>query len=303
MAVDTIVSENTGDESFVQEASAFAYALPKQVIKAVTQFRTESHQSGALLLRDLPIGEIPNTPLEPTAPINKDSISERTLLAVATLLGEPIGYKAELGGRLVQNLVPTLTNQDRQTSTSSSVPLFFHTETAFHPYRPKYLVLLCLRGDPAADTTLSSFFEIWPHLSLQAQNVLFESRFRTSIDESFLNGNENRLGEPMPVFQNKENPVMVFDEDLMIGTDPEAQAALTELGVATRAIHSRVNLCAGDMLIIDNSRAVHGRSSYSPRFDGKDRWLQRTFVLNELPSDKEYIENRVVMMPTNFGVY
>ena len=28
--------------------------------------------------------------------------------------------------------------------------LMFHTETAFHPHRPRYLLLLCLRGDPAA---------------------------------------------------------------------------------------------------------------------------------------------------------
>jgi alpha-ketoglutarate-dependent taurine dioxygenase len=300
---DTIVSKDIGDESFVREASAFAHTLPKQVIKAIIQFRAESHQSGALLLRDLPIGEIPDTPSDPTSLTIKDSVSERTLLAVATLLGEPIGYKSELGGRLVQNLVPTRTNHDRQTSTSSSVSLLFHTETAFHPYRPEYLILLCLRGDPDADTTLSSLREIWPHLSTQTQNVLFEPRFRTSIDESFLNGRENRLGELMSVFRNRENPIMVFDEELMVGTDPEAHGALTELGVATRAIHGCVNLRAGDMLIIDNSRAVHGRSSYTPQFDGKDRWLQRTFVISSLPTNKNYIDNRVVMMPTEFGVY
>jgi L-asparagine oxygenase len=27
---------------------------------------------------------------------------------------------------------------------------------------------------------------------------------------------------------------------------------------------------------------VHGRTGFAPRYDGKDRWLQRTFVMNDL---------------------
>ena len=41
-------------------------------------------------------------------------------------------------------------------------------------------------------------------------------------------------------------------------------------------------LDAGDLLVIDNRRAVHGRSKFRARFDGTDRWLQRTFVVDEL---------------------
>ena len=252
----------------------------------------------ALLLRGLPLGAVPATPSQPTEATPKDAVSERTLLAIATLLGEPVGYRPELGGRLVQNLVPTRANQDRQTSTSSSVPLLFHTETAFHPYRPAYLVLLCLRGDPAADTTLASIHEVWPHLSLRTREVLFEARFRTAIDESFLNGYDNELGAPIAVLcGDRANPTMVFDEDLMVGTDADASAALAELGAATGACHARLNLRAGDLLVIDNARAVHGRSPYTPRFDGTDRWLQRTFVIDRLPASAVDLDGRVITTP------
>lgn len=284
-------------EAFVTAAARFAAGLPEEILGAIARFRAESHPSGALLLRGLPIGEVPATPAEPTAATAKDGTSERTLIGIATLLGEPVGYRPELGGRLVQNLVPTRANQHRQTSTSSAVPLLFHTETAFHPYRPAYLALLCLRGDPAADTTLSSIHEVWPRLSARTQDVLFEPRFRTAIDESFLNGRENVLGAPMPVLRDRQQPTMVFDEDLMVGMDPEASAALAELGAATSAYHARVNLKAGDLLVIDNARAVHGRSPYAPRFDGSDRWLQRTFVIDALPTHAEDLDGRVITTP------
>ena len=43
---------------------------------------------------------------------------------------------------------------------------------------------------------------------------------------------------------------------------------------------------AGDLLVVDNRRAVHGRSEFRARFDGTDRWLQRTFVVDDLAADR-----------------
>jgi len=287
-------------ESFVQQAATSAWSLPANVQAQVRDFRERSHVSGAALIRGLPIGRLSPTPLEPTWPTSKDQISERTLLSVATLLGEPVGYRPELGGRLVQNLVPTRAGSDKQISTSSSVQLLFHTETAFHPYRPEYLLLLCLRGDAAAETTLSSIQEIMSDLSSDTIEILFQPRFRIGIDESFLNGRQNVLGPRISVLSGDlAAPTMVFDEDLMVATDPAAAAALSALQAAAARRHTGVTLESGDLLIIDNARAVHGRSPYKPRFDGTDRWLQRTFVVERLPTSPEDLEGRVIK--TEFG--
>ena len=44
----------------------------------------------------------------------------------------------------------------------------------------------------------------------------------------------------------------------------------------------------GDLLVVDNDRVVHGRTSFAARFDGTDRWLQRAFVVADLaPSAAE----------------
>lgn len=290
-----------GLEPFVRAAGHATRLLPAAIHDALVDFADEPDHSGALLLRGLPIGQLPPTPPTPTTPAAKDSISELSLLTVARRLGQPVGYEPEHGGDLVQNIVPTRAALDRQVSTSSNVHLMFHTEAAFHPHRPKYLLLMCLRGDPAAHTTLSSITEVMPHLSNEVVEVLFRPRFRTAVDESYLHGRSNVLSAPMAVLSgDRERPSMVFDADLMVGLDAEADGALRELGDATAACHTSVALEAGDLLIVDNSVAVHGRSPFTPRFDGTDRWVQRTFVVSDLAASATDRRDRVIT--TQFGI-
>lgn len=288
------------DPAFLRAAEHAARLLPTEIHDALVDFGDEADQSGAMLLRGLPIGVLPATPPTPTTPASKDSVSEFTLLTVARRLGQPVGYEPEHGGDLVQNIVPTQAAAHRQVSTSSNVNLMFHTEAAFHPHRPRYLLLLCLRGDPAARTTLSSIFEVLPHLPADVVDVLFETRFRTAVDESYLHGRQNVLGEPIAVLTgDRARPSMVFDADLMVGTDEEAAAALRVLGAATANLHTSVALTAGDLLVVDNAVAVHGRSPFAARFDGTDRWLQRTFVVGDLAPSEADRRGRVIT--TRFG--
>jgi L-asparagine oxygenase len=46
--------------------------------------------------------------------------------------------------------------------------------------------------------------------------------------------------------------------------------------------------------VIDNTAAVHGRSPFSPRYDGTDRWLQRAFVVANLAPSAGERSGRVV---------
>ena len=57
----------------------------------------------------------------------------------------------------------------------------------------------------------------------------------------------------------------------MVAVTPEAQAALTALQSALEKVMKRVCLNPGELLVVDNRRAVHGRSPFTPVFNGKDR--------------------------------
>jgi L-asparagine oxygenase len=281
---------------FVTAAGHSSRLLPAVVHDALVDFTDDPGPAGALLISGLPLGEVPATPPTPTSPTGKDHATELLLLTVARRLGHPVGYRPEHGGDLVQNIVPVRQSAQRQISTSSKVTLMFHTEAAFHPHRPRYLLLLCLRGDEAAATTLASARALLPHLTEAERAVLFEPRFRTAVDESYLHGAPNRLGPPLPVFRgDPERPSMVFDADLMVGVDAEADTALRHLAQLVGDHHLSVVLRAGDLLVVDNDVAVHGRTPFTPRFDGTDRWLQRAFVVTDLGASAGEREGRVIV--------
>jgi L-asparagine oxygenase len=262
---------------------------------ALERQRDQGHPAGALLVRGLPVGLLPATPPSPTAPSTKDTTSETTLLGVARRLGEPVGYLPEHGGDLVQNLVPTQAEAARQTSTSSRVRLDWHTETAFHPHKPRYLVLLCLRGDPAAQTLLCSMAQLDAGLPARTRAILREPRFRIGVDESFTGGRAVLLPDLRPVVRGPAaREEFTFDAGLMVGADAEADEALAEVRRRIEHEHVAVTLEAGDLLVVDNHVAVHGRSPFPARFDGTDRWLQRTFVVDDLAASATERDGHVI---------
>jgi L-asparagine oxygenase len=289
------------DEALIRQAAAGARSLPAEVDDALVAFADAPDPSGALLLRNVPLPALPPTPPEPAAPVAIDLTTELTLLTVARRLGQPVGYAPEHGGRLVQNLVPTRAGADLQLSTSSRSTLMFHTETAFHPHRPRYLLLLCLRGDAGATTTLASVFDLVDALPPRIVAALREPRFRTAVDASFLGGRRNRLGPPHAVIAGTlDEPTLLVDADLTVGVDDDAADAVARLIAAIDEVRTGVVLEAGDLLVVDNNLAVHGRSSFRARFDGTDRWLQRSFVVADLAPSAADRDGRVIT--TVFGL-
>lgn len=281
--------------SFVRAAGYARRRLPAEIHDALVDLADQSPRSGFLLLRNIDIGSIPHTPSLPTEETSKDLRSELVLLSVARCLGQPIGYLPEHNGSLVQNIVPVRGAEGNQISTSSRVELQFHTETAFHPYRPRYLLLLCLRGDPQAGTLVASVYDIVERLSQHDLEVLRQNRFRTAVDESFLNGASSGLGIARPILSGSESDLtFVYDADLMVGIDSEAQDVLEWLASAVRESSRCVVLDAGDLLVVDNNVAVHGRTPFVARFDGTDRWIQRAFVVSDLSPSANDRVGRIV---------
>ena len=130
--------------------------------------------------------------------------------------------------------------------------------------------------------------------------AMFEPRFRTAVDASFLDGRQNEFGPLMPLVSGTlDEPTFVFDADLTIGVDPFAERVVAEVRAAIERCQTSVVLEPGDLLVIDNNVAVHGRSPFVAKFDGTDRWLQRTFVVADLAPSAADRTGRVIT--TRFG--
>ena len=222
------------------------------------------------------------------------------MLNNAMAYGHCVGYVQEQEGRLIQSIFPVRKTESDQISTSSRVQLELHTETAFHPYRPDYVLLLCLRGDPKAATTYAEVHNIIKHLDKNTINILLREEFTTSVDQSFrLNGEPDEDRRISVLREDADGRYFItYDAELTRGTSRETDAALVRLADAVVASIKTVTLRGGDLLVLDNARVVHGRTPFAPRYDGTDRWLLRSFVVRDLPP---FSERRGNIITTEFG--
>lgn len=302
---DVIVIENAGLEStdavdldpyvpanvepFLERACLWAQrSLPERGRAALLRMRRQSTPSGALLIRGLPVDEhLPPTPANSRRSPDKGTyISELVLGGISELLGHTINYSQEKDGELFQAICPTASNAEMLSSESSKIVLDFHTETAFHPFMPDFVLLLCLRPDHEgiAETFSAGIRDLLPLLSLRVRATLFERQFHTGIDFSFGSPNAAKGNAECTavLYGRPHDPFLKYDLDLMTGITPAGSAALDAMRTAANAVKRGVKLEPGDLLIVDNRRAVHGRSAFTPRYDGADRWLMRTYVVRDV---------------------
>lgn len=280
---------NTCIELFIKQASLCSFSLPESIKESLMDFKMNGNQHGYLLIRALPTDKnLMDTPSELCEVAAKKTTfySEFWLAMMGGFLGEPFSYLQENKGNLFHNVRPTPYNHDKLSSESSSILLDFHTETAFHPLAPDYLLLYCLRGDrdQQAKTIVTSIGRFYSDIDPELEKILRQPLFKTGIDYSF--GSQNGMrgnGPTIPIlYGDVNNPLIIYDPDLMLGLTHEAQNAMHSLNGIINKYKDGCVLDTGDLLIIDNKRALHGRTQFKPYFDGKDRWLQRLYVSRDL---------------------
>jgi L-asparagine oxygenase len=298
LAYQLVISPSEEPEIYCKKSKELSNRLPPRIISVLRNFAEYGSRSGFLLIQNIP----PNRFAIPPTPSNNNSkCGEKTILScVQSILlhaiSEMIGYEAEGYGRLFQDIIPNQNMEKFQTSLSSGVELELHTEQAFSNLRPDILSLACLRGDPAAFTYVLPVQAIVENMCEDELVILRKPLWKIGVDLSFkLNGNEFLEGDirgPFPILQGSvEDPRLVFDQDLTIGITEEAEKMknkIIDLYYACRLHH---NLKPGEILLLDNHRAVHGRSQFSPRYDGTDRFLIRSFSVYDYERTRYAREN------------
>ncbi|SBU98641.1 L-asparagine oxygenase [Streptomyces sp. Ncost-T6T-1] len=278
------VSNEVDSGSWVAAARSAWEELPVELRRRIREFRRHSGTGGALLVRGLPVGV---DALGPTPTV--DGSVQRTtsgpsalLLMTACGLGDPVAFRAEKSGALVQDVVPVPGREEFQ-GNAGSVDLMMHNENAFHGHRPDYVMLLCLRPDheKVAGLTTSSIREALPLLSAEARDSLARPEFATLPPPSF-GSSGGSTSEHAVLTGSSDDPEIRIDFAATEGLTTAASAALTELSSALVRVSHTTRMRAGDLAIVDNRVSLHGRTAFRPRYDGQDRWLQRTFVVKDL---------------------
>jgi Fe(II)/alpha-ketoglutarate-dependent arginine beta-hydroxylase len=258
------------DPDFLRAAAGQGHLLPDRLRDELAGLRY-LERAGALWVRGGPAGEADGpTPdhwraRPPAATLAQDL----WLVLVAAQLGDPFGWSSLQDGRLLNDVLP----------------LALHVEDAFDDDRCDYLGLLALRNRDQVATTVAAVRA--DRLPPACQAVLREPRFVIRADPEHAAGAPG--GAPAArrcavLFGAPDDPYLRVDPAFTQPRpgDPAAAAAFGALCEQLAAATVPVPLAAGDLLLVDNYRMVHGRTPFRPRYDGTDRWLRKVTVTRDL---------------------
>jgi L-asparagine oxygenase len=305
------------DPDLVHAASVIAHELPRSLREHIIEFRLDE-PSGVCVVSGLPvdddqIGDTPSHWEHKRADALSPTLRQEVFfLLCGSLLGDVFGWSTQQNGFLMHDVMPIKGHEQEQLGTGSEQLLWWHTEDAFHPFKGDYVSLMCLRNPDRVATTVATVDRIpWSELDLEA---LFEAHYTIRPDESHLpkNRRAEEGGDPArvalldaayaritkleqdpprrPVLSGDRSlPYMCLDPYFMATDhlDERSRAAFEGLTAAIEQAVEPVVLRPGDCCFIDNLRAVHGRSPFEARFDGKDRWLKRLNITRDLRGSRE----------------
>lgn len=215
---------------------------------------------GVIEFSNLPIDDqLCSPPTSAARPYTKEYISELVLLGVTKACGlTPFAFKEEKQAALVHEIIPLDGARHKSLSSQGMAEFDFHTDGAYlsRNIRPHSLSLMCRMDEKQTTTNLVKISDVINKLSHKSKNVLVESRFVHTAPKTFK-------------VQNKRIRNSIFD--LVDGhyeikaalhnvnaTDEESECALFELKAAVSDCQVQKSLNAGDLIIFNNLRCLHG---------------------------------------------
>jgi L-asparagine oxygenase len=290
-----------GGAEFHDRAWEYSGRLPRGLRRFLADFRRDE-PAAAFKICGLPVrsAEVGPTPRDWRAAAQSPSTlrEELYLSLVGSVLGEIFSWSTLQAGRMVQNVMPIAGEEEEQSGHGSDVELEWHTEDGFHPCRCDYLALLGVRNEDRTATTVSSIRDAV--LDPDCVRILFERRFHILPDNEHI----RQLARNQPdhpgllrmiemrrdpenvavLFGSPDLPYLRIDPYFMrcADGDAEAERALKTLIAELERTQQDVVVGPGTLLVIDNYLAVHGRKTFSARYDGTDRWLKKAIITRDL---------------------
>ncbi|MEU6191982.1 TauD/TfdA family dioxygenase [Nocardia sp. NPDC047038] len=285
VADPALAARTLTDAALIEQIDTRVMELPAEVRHAM---RLPATATGAAIVSRLPLadnefGPTPSSPQEAAQwsgdPARRAHSLEFdiVMLLLARSAGEPFGWEGHQDGRLVNNILPVAGHEHEQSGVSSRAQLSPHTEDAFHPRRAHLLMLGCIRNPDLVGTTVSSARYV--ELSAVQRELLSTPALPILPDVSYGEEYDRHSAVLIPTLWTATGPdeqTMRFDPAYtpLKNADPEFRAAYERLAEELERVRVTAVLAPGEVLLVDNDVAVHGRVPFTARYDGTDRWLK-----------------------------
>ena len=219
------------------------------------------------------------------------------------------GYTSQQDGLVHNNIIQVKANEETVGhSGSAKNELGLHVEDASfnlgqdRDISPDFLTLHFFRNDKKVPTTLA--IPEWEKMSPGALDLLSQEWFYNQTN-TMQGGNKNNPPKPVSVLYgpNADDPWIRINTALF---DPNAytseqERALNEFTTHLKQTTKFVPASAGQVIVFDNRRVLHGRVPFSeadfPKYDGTDRWQRRLTVSCDMSRIQEFEESRRVVNP------
>ena len=218
--------------------------------------------------------DIPVTPLKKTSLSQAPEYYQTLLLIFSMALGYFYKFKSKNHEGFVEDIFPIQEHADKQLGTNSAF-LEWHVEDIVHSAKPDYVGLFCLRGNEHAKTLLFEGRDYYS--STTYNNRLSDAKFKVYADETF--NKKFQKSSMISVFEECDDPEFNYDPFFMITEDNGDREALNRLQNFIDRNYLEIVLQPGEILLFDNRRVAHSRTNYTPKFDGSDRWLLRSVIV------------------------
>lgn len=266
--------------------------------------------------------DLPDTPTV-WAPVPTTTGLLATMLAVVLLnrlFGmETISYGSENNGVLFVNLV-TLAGTGR-VAEKSRASMKGHTDAASFPFRgtedpdhpriapsPDVVFLAAFRNVEKVPTIVMPLQCALDQLNEAHKTVLKGPNLVISSQRSFQKGIEAILGEELlldgtnVLFDSPEGTWVRYTHSGSVVAnldDSGAVEAKATFEAACAQCAQEIVLKSGDLLVVNNRKALHGRATVGDAIGGKTRWLVRSYGLDttELADNRRHLEPRHKLYP------
>ncbi|XYQ55415.1 TauD/TfdA family dioxygenase [Pectobacterium carotovorum] len=248
--------------------------------------------------------ELPDTPTDffPVPDVEGTAIARVTAIAcLAAINSSAVSYGSENGGELFVNLVVFPPGRGK-FSDKSAGKMSGHTDGVAFPLRghqdlendriapsPDFVCLSALRNPNLVPTTVMPLEHLMKKLSPEHIKELQKPQYIIGSQLTFRDGMVKILGEELEVddaqllFPMNENWWIRFSHSTTqpaeIDQQP-AQEAMDALKSACADCIMVIPLKPGDIALVNNRIALHGRSEPGSEYGGQTRWLLRTYGLD-----------------------
>ncbi|MEM6470450.1 MAG: TauD/TfdA family dioxygenase [Planctomycetota bacterium] len=301
---DTPQSDHDG---FVSQAAKWVTEnAPSRICEEIVRWKSDPHGSGVLVIDNLGVdSNLPQTPVDGRpSPDKLTNYSEVLLTGIGMMLGEVFCFEAERDGMMVQDLTPVRGKESSLTNEGTNL-LGWHTEHSATGYvlpgSPSvisYLAFIGLRSDPTgrAKTLVADIRDAARLISSAHMAELRSDQFLVRpplmVRARISPPNHQVSGVPIITGPDSSPEIRVaLYGDMVEGLTDDAKQALAALQRALDRVHRGFETQPGRLMLVDNRVALHARAPYQPKYDGRDRWLQRLLVTDSLWPFRSWQQN------------